>query len=129
MPLTIREDQIRIFADAVSLHFEARLREFLLVELPQVCNSFAHAELKFEIREGVDIARSFGFVSANSLCRFVCLWLVLGRDFHMRPENSWMEDILQAESGIQPEARIRWLFEGVILRLEADERKIRNAGE
>ncbi len=114
--LLIRESQIQVFRDSKWTQFADRLRSRLGSEFPEALARLGEEGLDEAIGYGASRAGSFGFHSGPSIYRFLCLQLLLGRDFDQQQRNAWMSDLLDPDDDASPERRMEWLYDGVIAR-------------
>lgn len=99
--LTIRNEQMDALRNSLSQTFHNRVLEFVGRTLPPERLQFGPAELKTATWHAIQAATDQGIKRESYIVGFVCLYLVLGRDFHQAsPLDAIWGRLIDAESKI-----------------------------
>jgi len=102
--LTIRKEQMAVFAQAEIKKFEDRVVIHLKKFFPGQCHALGESQLREVIRYGIKRAAAYGITAARDVCKYIDLMVVLGRDFDTDKELPWVGAILSIRPA--PGARV-----------------------
>jgi hypothetical protein len=103
--LTIRSEQMQVFADRVDADFQQRLVTHVAQMFPERAVAMGPTALRLRVRQAVARARFHGFQSERQIASFVDLEFLCGPGMDRRP---WALPILKDRQH-PPDARIRRL--------------------
>ena len=105
--LTIRTQQMAVFARAETKKFEDRVLIHLEKFFPAQCKALGESKLREMIRYGIKRAAAYGIATEREVYKYVDLMLVFGRDFDTDKRWPWAGEILRHPRG--PAAKIQAL--------------------
>lgn len=94
--LTIRPEQLEIFAELEERKFEKWMLTHLLTFFPDKCGTTGNVELQGTIRHGIKRAAAYGVTSKAGVCKYIDLMVVFGSNFDADPRFPWAGQILGA---------------------------------
>ena len=107
--LTIRKEQMAVFAQAEIRKFEDRVVIHLNKFFPRQCEALGDSKLRETIRYGIKRAATYGITAARDVRKYIDAMVALGRDFDTDRRLPWAGEILRARaiSGIKMAKLIR----------------------
>jgi hypothetical protein len=109
--LTIRQEQIAAFSEALLRDFEHRMILHLQRFFPSRVQSLGDLGIRQTIQYGIKKAAVYGIVSERDVCNYVELMMDWGNDFDKDPNLPWAMDILNHKYVRDPAGKIGRLFE------------------
>ena len=106
--LTIRTQQLAVFARAETKKFEDRLLIHLNRFFPKPSRALGEPKLRETIRHGIKRAASYGITAERDVYKYVDLMAVFGRDFDTDPRLPWAGETLRTRRN--PTTKIQALF-------------------
>jgi hypothetical protein len=106
--LTLRPEQMRVFADAGYKRFEDTMVAHLKKFFPDRCAAAGETNVRKLIRRGVERAASYNITAQRDVSRYIDLMMALGLNFDKDPQLPWAGEILRTRN--QPEVRIAILL-------------------
>lgn len=122
--LTIRKEQMAVFADAVIKDFEGRMLAHLREHFPRQYEGVGEAGAREMIRYGIERAAAYDIREERDVCRYIDLMMVLGRDFDR--DLQWARALLVIHRLESPGYRVQRLCEEALIALGNQSRE---AGE
>lgn len=92
--LALRRQQLDALAETRLLDFEARMRAHVCRCFAATTRTMSDRQLRDVIRHGVARAQAYGIGSQRSVCKYINLMFVFGRDFDRDPRLPWAIEIL-----------------------------------
>jgi hypothetical protein len=120
--LRIRPEQMHVFEQVCVTHLVERFMAYLPLNFPDFCAAAGEPAVERETRDAIRRAQAYGFTSANDICKFLNLHVVLGRDFDKLPDNAWMREWLNPFDELHSSVRMRSLYRETIVRLRLQQR-------
>ena len=122
--LTIRKEQMAVFAEAMIKDFEGRMLAHLREHFPRQYDSAGESEMREMIRYGIGRAATYDIREERDVCKYIDLMVVLGRDFDR--EVQWARALLIIHRLESPGYRVQRLCEEALIALGNQSRE---AGE
>ncbi len=117
--LTIRPEQMAVFADASVSRFERRMLGHIAEYFPAHYEIVGEQALRATIRLGVERGQAYGLTTQRDLYHYVPLMLLLGSYFDEDPQLPWAAAILKDEAVSDPGARAERLYDEAMAYLDA----------
>jgi|RhiMethySRZTD1v2_1073278.scaffolds.fasta_scaffold399678_2 hypothetical protein len=95
MTFSIRKEQIAVFEQAGSPEFALRMEEHILEAFPKHSDFLGREGIREIVCYGVEQGRGLRFVTQSSVCLFIDLTLLLGREFYNDPQLLWAREIIE----------------------------------
>ena len=108
--LTIRPEQIGVFAKSVEENLECRLVIHVSRVLPRVYAQMGEQAVRENVRRGMRRAATYGIESEYEVCRFVDLLFLLAADFDTDEQLAWASAILRNEA-LSEKVKMNELYE------------------
>lgn len=96
--LKIRQEQRAVLSEHAASDFEDRMVAHVREFFPEAYRDLGEQRTRALIQDGITNAARYDMWSEQDICRFIDLMLVLGRDFDLDPELSWIAEILRQSS-------------------------------
>jgi len=116
--MRIRDEQLRVLDDASQLPFENFMVAHLAEFTPMHMGTLGADGMRALVRQGVERARRYGFVSRGPVRFYIELIVLLGIDFDEDPQYPWVAETLLDDSIGGEIERADWLHDQVIGLLE-----------
>jgi hypothetical protein len=113
--LTIRPDQMKVFAQQLLAAFRQDAAQSLRDEYPDVCAELGPDALQQMIQKGMDDARQYRLETRGAVLIFIELILVFGDGFQLSPDRWWAHKIL-AHPTLPDYARMQLIRERLVSR-------------
>lgn len=113
--LTIRPDQMKVFAQQLLATFRQDAAQSLMDEYPDACAELGPDALQRMIQKGIDDARQYRLETRGAVLIFIELILVFGDGFQLSPDRRWAQKIL-AHPTLPDYARMQLIRERLVSR-------------
>jgi hypothetical protein len=120
--LVIRQAQMHVFEQLRITPWVERFIGYLRRNFPAYYAARGQPGVEREVQYAIACAQAYGFTSANDICKFLNLHVILGRDFDKLPNNAWMREWLNPNDELHSSARMRGLYRETIVRLRLQRR-------
>jgi hypothetical protein len=107
--LTIRNQQLSVFAEALRREFRARLAKHAERFFPEPCAALGKAGVAEVCEEAIGRAGTYGITAERDVAKFLSLMLIFGRRFDEDASLPWAGATLR-QDGIGPTLRINRLY-------------------
>ncbi len=94
--LMIRQEQLRLLAQAEVEKFEDWMLAHLKKFFPAQCQAAGDSKVRQMIRRGIERAAAHRITSRRDVCKYIDLMVVFGRDFDKDHRYPWAGKILAA---------------------------------
>lgn len=119
LAMVIRNETVDLLSTNHYLEFENRTAAWLERDFPEDCRLLGANKTRVRIREAVQVAARYGYVSQRDAMRFAYLWFLMGPHFDVNPGNAWLRDILCRPSE-DPSAQMDKAFDAIATRFEGE---------
>jgi hypothetical protein len=96
MTLTIRKEQMEVFASAAVRNFEDRMVKYLAEYFPGHCDDLGEAKVREIVHRGWERAKGYEMTSERSVSLFISMMFMLGSGFDADPQLPWAAEMLRA---------------------------------
>ena len=96
--LTIRREQIHVFAAAQEREWERQLADYLAAEYPAHAQRMGDEGLLALIRRARAAGKPYRIETAGALSLWTELWLLFGDGLRRSPDRAWAENILRHDT-------------------------------
>jgi hypothetical protein len=108
--LTIRKEQMAVFATLGQKAFEDRMLVHLKKVFPEQSQTLGEPKLRETIQYGTQRAAAYKIISECDVCKYTDLMIFYGRDFDKDPNLPWAQTILQNKAIRDPTSKIERLY-------------------
>jgi hypothetical protein len=120
MTLTIRTEQLAVFAEVETKKFVDRMVIHLKKFFPEQCEVMDESQMGETIRYGIKRAAAYGITIKRDVSKYVDVMVVFGRDFDRDPGLPWARTIL-ADAAADPTVKVNRLYVTATDELEKGE--------
>lgn len=117
--LNIHSDQIDVFKETALKQFEDEMVEHVQDFFPNHFALMGEEGIRTLTRYGYVRAKPYGLISKRNVCLYINSMLLLGSHFDKDPQYPWASEILNNESGINPNDRMDAVSEKMLDFMEA----------
>jgi hypothetical protein len=107
--LTIRQEQLDVFAQESMRSFIERMVKHLNQFFPEECHRAGGGRVLAAIQQGIGRAAKYGITAEVDVARYIDLSVALGLDFDSGKRFPWAIQILQSND--EPQLKLQKLFE------------------